>query len=57
MVTNEMQAIGDMGELRTGEFPPERPGEPCIHHVYRRPEDIPDEIYVRIGAKKPQADR
>lgn len=56
-VNNEMQAVESTGRLTSVEFPPQRPGEPCVHHVYRRPEDIPDEIYVRIGARKPARDR
>jgi hypothetical protein len=56
-VNNEMQSVENTGRLTSVEFPPERPGEPCVHHVYRNPEDIPDEIYVRIGASKPEWDQ
>lgn len=56
-VNNEMQAVETTGRLTTVEFPPERAGEPCVHHVYRRPQDIPEEIYVRIGKAKPASDR
>jgi hypothetical protein len=56
-VNNEMQAVEATGRLTSIEFPPERAGEPCVHHVYRRPTDIPDEIYVRIGKVKPAEDR
>ena len=55
-VNNEMQAVETTGRLTTVEFPPERAGEPCVHHVYRRPQDIPEEIYVRIGKSKPAVD-
>ena len=55
-VNNEIQAVEATGRLTTVEFPPERAGEPCVHHVYRRPEDIPAEIYVRIGKSKPERD-
>lgn len=55
-VNNEMQAVETTGRLTSVEFPPERPGDPCVHHVYRRPADIPAEVYVRIGATKPAAD-
>lgn len=55
-VNNEMQSVETTGRLTSVEFPPERAGEPCVHHVYRRPTDIPDEIYVRIGARKPAED-
>jgi hypothetical protein len=56
-VNNEMQSVESTGRLTSVEFPPERAGEPCVHHVYRRPEDIPEEIYLRIGARKPAMDR
>ena len=56
-VNNEIQAVETTGRLTTVEFPPERAGEPCVHHVYRRPQDIPEEIYVRIGKSKPGRDR
>lgn len=56
-VNNEMQAVEATGRLTTVEFPPERAGERCVHHVYRRPQDIPEEIYVRIGKSKPARDR
>jgi hypothetical protein len=56
-VNNEMQSVENTGRLTSVEFPPDQPGEPCVHHVYRNPKDIPDEMYVRIGARKPSADR
>ena len=56
-VNNEIQAVETTGRLTTVEFPPERAGEACVHHVYRRPQDIPEEIYVRIGKSKPGRDR
>lgn len=56
-VNNEMQAVESTGRLTSVEFPPERPGEPCVHHVYKQPSDIPEEIYVRIGMTKPESDR
>lgn len=52
-VNNEMQVAEQDGHLTLVEHPPERPGEACVHHVYRRREDIPDEAYVRIGRTKP----
>jgi hypothetical protein len=33
--------------------PPERPGEPCVHYLYKNPEDIPEEYYTRVGKEKP----
>ena len=53
-VNNEMQAAERDGHLTIVEHPPERPGQPCVHHVYRRREDIPEEAYVRIGRTKPE---
>jgi hypothetical protein len=52
-VNNEMQAVESTGRLSTVEHPPTRPGEPCVHHVYRDPSDIPDEVYLRIGERPP----
>ena len=54
-VNNEMQAVEATGRLTTVEVPPEQPGEPCVHHVYRRVDDIPAEYYVRIGHRPPDA--
>lgn len=55
-VNNEMQAVESTGQLSTVEHPPTRPGDPCVHHVYREPADIPDEIYLRIGKRPPNAE-
>lgn len=52
-VNNEMQAAERDGHLTIVEQPPQRPGEPCLHHLYRRREDIPEEAYVRIGRTRP----
>ena len=52
-VNNEIQAVETTGRLTSVEFPSERPGEPCVRHVYRDPDVIPEEIYVRIGKTKP----
>lgn len=27
---------------------PKKPGDPCIHHIYKNPEDIPESYYERI---------
>jgi len=56
-VNNEMQSVETTGRLTSVEFPPERAGEPCVHHVYRDADDIPEEIYVRIGKTKPASTR
>jgi len=51
-VNNEMQGIEWDGVPHTVEHPPTKPGERCIHHVYKRTEDIPEEIYRRVGKDK-----
>ena len=52
-VNNEMQPV-EWGEVPTSiEFPPERAGEPCVHHVYKDVTAIPDAAYVRIGKRPP----
>ncbi len=56
-VNNEMQSVENTGRLTSVEFPPRQPGEPCVQHVYRRPEDVPEEIYLRIGTRKPERDQ
>jgi len=52
-VNNEIVPIEESGAPATVEFPPERPGERCVHHVYKDPALIPDEIYRRVGLLKP----
>ena len=52
-VNNEIQPV-EWGDVPTSiEYPPERPGEPCIHHVYKDESAIPDTAYVRIGQRPP----
>ena len=52
-VNNEIQPV-EWGEAPTSiEFPPERPGEPCVHHVYKDVGAIPAEAYERIGKPPP----
>jgi hypothetical protein len=54
-VHNEMQAI-EWGDTPTSiEFPPTKPGEPCVHHVYKDVDAIPDEAYERIGLRRNSA--
>jgi hypothetical protein len=48
-VNNEIQPVEWGGAPTTVEHPPEAPGEPCIHHVYKVPAAIPVEIYERLG--------
>ena len=52
-VNNESQPIEWDGTPATIEFPPEQPGERCVHHIYKSRDAIPDEIYRRAGKEKP----
>ena len=51
-IHNELQPIEWSGLPMTVEDPPEGPGRPCVHHVYRTAEDIPDEVWVRLGTTR-----
>lgn len=52
-VNNEIQPV-EWGEAPTSiEAPPTRAGEPCVHHVYKDPSEIPDGAYLRIGQRPP----
>jgi hypothetical protein len=52
-VNNEIQPV-EWGDTPTSiEHPPTRPGEPCVHHVYKDVSAIPDDAYRRIGKRKP----
>lgn len=31
---------------------PEKPGDPCIHYVYKNPKKIPEKYYEQMGMKK-----
>ena len=48
-VHNEIQPVEGGGTPTSIEFPPERPGEPCVHHVYKDVDALPAEVYARIG--------
>lgn len=52
-VNNEIEPIEESGVPVTVEFPPDGPGESCVHHVYKDPAAIPAGIYARIGRAKP----
>ena len=53
-VNNEIQPV-EWGEAPTSiEYPPERPGEPCVHHIYKDVAAIPDAAYERIGKEPPK---
>jgi hypothetical protein len=52
-VNNEIQPVEWGRAPTTVEHPPSRPGEPCVHHVYKDLDALPAEIYDRIGKAKP----
>jgi hypothetical protein len=52
-VNNEMQPVEWGGVPTSVEYPPEQPGEPCVHHVYRDPRSAPADTWVRIGQTPP----
>ena len=52
-VNNEMQPVEWGGAPTTVEHPPEAPGEPCVHHVYKDVTAVPASVYDRIGKPKP----
>ncbi|MEY2436789.1 MAG: hypothetical protein QOF97_1625 [Acidimicrobiaceae bacterium] len=52
-VNNEVQALEWGGTPTSIEHPPERAGDPCVHHVYKDVDAMPDEVYVRIGKEPP----
>ena len=52
-INNEIQPV-EWGDVPTSiEYPPERAGEPCVHHVYKDVKVTPDAAYVRIGKRSP----
>jgi hypothetical protein len=55
-VNNEIQPVEWGAAPITVEYPPDRPGEPCVHHIYRDLEALPDEVFVRIGKVPPGRD-
>jgi hypothetical protein len=50
-VNNEIQPVEWGGTPASIEHPPERAGEPCVHHVYKDVAAIPEEAYLRIGVR------
>jgi hypothetical protein len=46
-VNNELQPLERDGVPTTVEFPTRRPGEPCVHHVYRDLHDLPAQVRDR----------
>jgi hypothetical protein len=52
-VNNEIQPV-EWGETPTSvEYPPEHPGERCVHHLYKDTSQMPADVYVRIGKPPP----
>jgi hypothetical protein len=53
-VNNELQPLEWGGAVTSVEHPPERPGERCIHHIYKHAGALPPEAYTRLGLEPPQ---
>jgi hypothetical protein len=52
-VNNEIQPL-EWGESPTSiEHPPTKPGERCVHHVYKDVADTPVEAFRRVGKEPP----
>jgi hypothetical protein len=56
-VNNEIQPIEWGGTPTSVEFPPERAGEPCVHHIYKDVDALPPEVFERIGKVPPEGPR
>jgi hypothetical protein len=52
-VNNEIQPVEWGGTPSSVEHPPTRPGERCVHHIYKDVADIPADAYERIGRAPP----
>jgi hypothetical protein len=55
-VNNEIQPVEWGATPNSIEHPPERPGEPCVHHIYKDVQSIPEEDYRRIGKARPSSE-
>ncbi|MET0736676.1 MAG: hypothetical protein ABW035_00255 [Acidimicrobiales bacterium] len=54
-VNNELQPL-EWGCTPTSiEVPAEKPGDPCIHDVYKDVTAMPDEVYLRLGRTPPSS--
>lgn len=51
-VAEEMLTIEWGGYPAVVTLPPEKPGDSCVHYVYKDPYNIPDEYYRRVGKEK-----
>jgi hypothetical protein len=54
-VNNEIQPVEWGAAPTTVEHPPERPGDPCVHHLYKDMDALPDDAYRRIGKAPPNS--
>lgn len=52
-INNEIQPVEWGGVPTSIEYPPEKPGERCVHHLYKNVADIPAAAYERIGKMPP----
>jgi len=52
-INNEIQPVEWGGTPTSIEYPPERPGERCVHHLYKDVADVPAEAFERIGKRPP----
>lgn len=52
-INNELQPIEWDGLPVTIESPPAAAGDRCVHHVHRHPNDIPAEVFIRLGVEPP----
>jgi len=52
-LVNEIWAIDALGFPFRVTNPPDDPNQPCVWYIYKRPEDIPEEFYTRVGRRKP----
>jgi hypothetical protein len=48
-VNNEIQPLEWGGAVTSVENPPTKPGERCVHHIYKDAAAIPPEAYERLG--------
>ena len=51
-VAEEMLPIEWGGYPTAVTLPPEKPGDPCVHYIYKDPDNIPEKYYSRLGKRK-----
>ena len=52
-VNNEIQPLEWGGVPTSIEHPPTKPGERCVHHIYKDPSALPADAWTRLGMEKP----